>query len=164
MLSVKAVYENGRIILKEPVELVDNTEVILTFLDGDYPSVGGNLSQSAPVVDQDEETDEERFERLRAHKRFKAKGDITILGAEGEAESSYPLNDYSAGGLSFFAGRMFNQMEIITAQIKYEAAGEILELDFEIRVMRCVDKGDRFMIGCQFLDGADEELWHTIMA
>jgi len=162
MLSVKAVYENGKILLKEPVELTDNTEVILTFLDADYPSVGGGGGDEESATAGMTEDEQADYEKLRAHKRFKAKGQITIVEETGEID--YDLNDYSAGGLSFFAHRTFNQMEIITAKIKYEAAGEVLELDFEIRVMRCIDKTDTNMIGCQFLDGVDEELWHTIMA
>lgn len=166
MLSVKAVYEDGKILLKEPVELADNTEVILTFLDGDYPGRSEGTAQQTPkqpfVIPEEEEKDDAYYERMRAHKRFKAKGNITIV--EDDIETEYPLNDYSAGGLSFFADRLFNQMEIISARIKYAAAGETLELDFEIRVMRCVDKGEEYLIGCQFLDSVDEELWHTIMA
>ncbi|MDT8447183.1 MAG: PilZ domain-containing protein [bacterium] len=168
MLSVKAIYEDGKILLKEPVELADNTEVILTFLDGDYPgrsgSSRGESTEELEVASSahGEAKDDAYYERMRAHKRFKAKGNITIV--EESEETDYPLNDYSAGGLSFFADKMFNQMEIISARIKYRAAGEVLELDFDIRVMRCIDKGDQFMIGCQFLDGADEELWHTIMS
>ena len=164
MLSVKATYENGKILLKEPIELADNTEVILTFLDGDYPGQNKTTPASHPEFDSslDEEAESVDYEKLREHKRFQAKGNISIV--TGDTEIDYPLNDYSAGGLSFFADREFSSMEIITAKIKYQAAGEVLELDFEIRVMRCIDKGDRNMIGCQFLDNADEELWHTIMA
>lgn len=168
MLSVKAIYEDGKILLTEPIELADNTEVILTFLDGDYPANksegGASAPASAPVgvSAESEVKDDAYYERMRAHKRFQAKGNISIVQGRGEVE--FPLNDYSAGGLSFFADRLFNAMEIITAKIKYHAAGEILELDFEIRVMRVIDKGDKFLVGCQFLGNADEDLWHTIMA
>jgi len=155
MLSVRATYENGKILLKEPVELIDNTEVILTFLDTDSPS-------QSQMTGGSEVKDDAYYEKLREFKRFKAKGNISIV--EGATEVDYPLNDYSAGGLSFFAERSFNEMEIITAKIKYQAAGEVLELDFEIRVMRCIDKVEKNLIGCQFLDNADEELWHTIMS
>jgi len=161
MLSVKATYENGRILLKEPVELADNTEVIITFLDGDYPAQEQPAAEE-PALESSDLKNDAYYEKLREFKRFKAKGNISIV--EGDTEVDYPLNDYSAGGLSFFAGRSFSEMEIITAKIKYQAAGEVLELDFEIRVMRCIDKGDQNLIGCQFLDNADEELWHTIMA
>ena len=155
MLSVKAIYENGKILLKEPVELADNTEVIITFLD----------NNSSPDCLSDGEVisvkDDAYYEKLREHKRFQAKGNISIV--DGENEIDYPLNDYSAGGLSFFSNREFNVMEIITAKVKYHAAGEVLELDFEIRVMRCIEQDAKYMVGCQFLDNADEELWHTIM-
>src|SRR3989339_1586602 len=107
MLSVKAIYEDGKILLTEPIELADNTEVILTFLDGDYPA---HKAEAAPAAagsgSQSEVKDDAYYERMRAHKRFQAKGNISIVQGRGEVE--FPLNDYSAGGLSFFSDRLFN--------------------------------------------------------
>lgn len=150
MFSVKATYENGKLILDEPLQFDNKADVIITFLDEDY--------QDASPQDRDESY----YEGMRAHKRFQAKGNITVL--EDGLETDYELNDYSAGGLSFFATKHFEPSEHITATIKYNAAGELLVMEFTMEVRRAIEKEHNYMIGCQFLDSVDEELWHTIMS
>ncbi len=152
MITVKGIYTHGRIQLANSLELEENSEVIITFLD----------SESTPPTSK-EEQDDAYYEGLRAHKRFKATGQITLIDNHTDQESAYDLNDYSAGGLSFFADHTFDTDQLITATFKYDAAGEILVMEFEMQVRRVVDRGDQFLIGCQFMDNVDEELWHTVM-
>ena len=147
MLSVKAIYEAGRIQLLEPVNIKEST-VILTFLDQDTSFV------------HDEDADA-FYQKLRKHARFKAKGDIVIL-MDGE-EALYPLFDYSGGGLSFLAEVPFDTGKDVTAILRYEAAGELLTMDFKITVRRSDQEQGRYKIGCQFYDSVDEDLWHTIV-
>ncbi|MCP4749739.1 MAG: hypothetical protein GY866_02505 [Proteobacteria bacterium] len=171
MLSIKATYEKGRIKLLEPVNIEDDTDVIITFLDDDFPFPDGSVSGSGadnqetssaiPSTDE-EEKPEKYYETLRRHKRFKAKGDITII--DGDAELTYPLNDYSAGGLSFVGDRVFELSKDITATLKYNVGDELLVMNFEMTVRGVFEEGeDNYKIGCQFFDQVDEQLWHTIM-
>ncbi|PCI27106.1 MAG: hypothetical protein COB67_09310 [SAR324 cluster bacterium] len=163
MFSIKGIYDKGAIQLMEPLELEENAEVIITFLDEDFPlSAQEPLDLAAPEVEI-EDNSEEYYERFRKHKRYKANGIINLL--EGEREVSYPLNDYSAGGLSFISDQVFDSDQQITASLKYIASGEVLEMRFDIEVKRTIqtDEEGKFKIGCQFLDLVDEELWHMIM-
>lgn len=148
MLSIKATYEKGKIKLLESADIKDNTELLITFLDDDYSF-------------EEELDSEDYFKRIRKHERFKAKGNIIIV--DENLESTYKLEDYSAGGLSFISEIAFEVNEEITAAIKYKAADETLVMDFEIIVGRCVPDGFNYKIGCQFKDSVEEELWHTIM-
>ncbi|MDX2469530.1 MAG: PilZ domain-containing protein [SAR324 cluster bacterium] len=150
MITVKGHYEDGKIKLSKPLILEENSDVIITFLD---PEDGASIAK--------EEKDEAYYEGLRAHKRFAATGDIHIVTETGER--AYPLNDYSSGGLSFFSEHVFDSDTSITATFKYNAAGEILVMEFEIQVRRSIEDDDKYMIGCQFIDNVDEELWHTVM-
>ena len=172
MKSIRGTYENGTIKLLDPVTLPNETNVVITFLDDDFPlpeqqapgqEEGDQSSEPAIPVEKDEKP-EEYYEKLRKHKRYKARGNITIV-YEGE-ELQFPLNDYSAGGLSFFSDRLFNIDSVITATLKYNASGEVLVMEFEISVRRIFEEEEednRFKVGCQFTDDVDEELWHTIM-
>ncbi|MCG8335548.1 MAG: PilZ domain-containing protein [Proteobacteria bacterium] len=169
MKSIRGTYENGTIKLLDPVDLENETNVVITFLDDEFPfstipaapQPSSNKQDSEAVLDKDEQS-EEYYEKLRKHKRYKAKGNITIV-QDGE-ESIYPLNDYSAGGLSFLADKVFDIGTNINAALKYNASGEILVMDFEIAVRGVFEEEtDRYKIGCQFIDNVDEELWHTIM-
>ena len=150
MFSVKATYENGKITLDEPLQIETKADIILTFLDEGF-------DESNSMDDG-----EMNFEGMRAHKRYSAKGNITVV--ENGQETDYPLNDYSAGGLSYYAPIAFPTDEHITATIKYNAAGEVLVMEFQMTVRRSVEKESQYLIGCQFLDSVDEELWHTIMS
>ncbi len=169
MKSIRGTYENGTIKLLDPVDLDNETNVVITFLDDEFPfstkpaALQPSITEedSSAVLEKDEQS-EEFYEKLRKHKRYKAKGNITIV-QDGE-ESIYPLNDYSAGGLSFLADRVFDIGSNINAALKYNASGEVLIMDFEISVRGVFEEEtDRYKIGCQFIDNVDEELWHTIM-
>lgn len=170
MISIRGTYENGTIKLLDPIDIKNDANVVITFLDDSFPISGGEPSETDISLEQEndveamiekDEKPEEFYEGLRKHKRYKAKGNITIVDEE---ETTYPLNDYSAGGLSFLANKVFPIGENITAALKYNASGEVLVMDFEIIVRRVFEEEqERFKIGCQFLDNVDEELWHTIM-
>lgn len=160
MISIRGNYEDGTIKLLDPIELKDETNVVITFLDDDFPLPEGAES-SQPVPDK-EDKPEDYYESMRKHKRYKARGNITIL--LGDDEATFPLIDYSAGGLSFLSDRIFHIGETITAALKYDASGEVLVMNFEIIVRGVFEQeSQRYKIGCQFGDDVDEELWHTIM-
>lgn len=167
MFSIKGVYEKGSIRLLEPMEIEEETEVIITFLDEDPDSDEDPSSDplTLPSYVEKEGAGEEYYKKIRKHKRFKAKGKINLL--QNEEEISYPLNDYSAGGLSFISDQVFDINQQITATLKYTASGEILAMRFDIEVKRVVlleeEQEEQYKIGCQFLDQVDEELWHMIM-
>ena len=166
MKSIRGTYENGTIKLLDPVDLENETNVVITFLDDDFPfsSTPASFPKSDSTSEGVEKEDkpEEFYEKLRKHKRYKARGNITIVH-ENE-EITFPLNDYSAGGLSFFSDRVFEIGNNINAALKYNASGEVLVMDFEITVRGVFEQEeDRYKIGCQFIDNVDEELWHTIV-
>ncbi len=167
MLSIKATYENGKIKLLESVDIKEDANVIITFLDEDFQlSSDQDLDieeiSTPSAIGEEEDQSEEHYEKLRAHKRFPAKGDITLV--ETGEEVTFPLNDYSSGGLSFIADRIYEIAQDITAHIKYKIDEEFMLMDFEM-VVRGIfnDDSGKFKIGCQFHDQVDEELWHTIM-
>ncbi|MBU2514388.1 PilZ domain-containing protein [bacterium] len=169
MKSIRGTYENGTIKLLDLIDLEGETSVIITFLDDEFPFPDSQLdtdnessvSESGQVIPEDE-NEEEYYERLRKHKRYKARGNITIV--KEQEELVFPLLDYSAGGLGFMADRKYPLGENITAALKYNASGEVLVMDFEIIVRGVFEEEmDRYKIGCQFGDNVDEELWHTIM-
>ena len=170
MKSIRGTYEDGNIKLLDPVKLENNTKVIITFLDDSFP-FSKKVKHADPEPDkvdetgfqaQEEEKGEEYYEKLRKHKRYKARGNITVI--LDEEEFTYPLIDYSAGGLSFLSDKTFDPGFILTAALKYNASGEVLVMEFEITVRRIFEQEkNRYKIGCQFNDDVDEELWHTIM-
>lgn len=170
MFSIKGTYENGKIKLLEPINIKEDTNVIITFLDHDIPfstnmveTPPQTVSGSAGSDIENSAHSEEFYEKLRKHKRYPASGDITILG-DGDEDETFPLNDYSSGGLSFFSQRDFDVGEEITATLKYSAGDEMLVMDFNMEVRGVFDADDgRYKIGCQFDDPVDEQLWHTIM-
>lgn len=164
MKSIRGTYKNGTIELIDSIELKNKTNVIITFLDDEipFPENENYGEKDSDLMDIDsEERGEEYYEKLRKHKRYKAKGNITLVL---EKEYTYPLFDYSAGGLSFLSDRLFDSGFVLTAALKYDASGEVLVMEFEITVRRVIDEGNGgYKIGCQFNDDVDEELWHTIM-
>jgi len=169
MFSIKGTYENGKIKLLEPINIKKDTSVIITFLDHDIPfsmDSGTSVNAGRPGGDDPVEHEahtEAYYEKLRQHKRYPATGNITIVG-DSEEDQTYPLNDYSSGGLSFFSDRVFQVGEEITATLKYSAGEELLVMDFNMEVRGVFEADDgRYKIGCQFDDTIDEQLWHTIM-
>ena len=166
MISVKGIYENGTIKLLDPIKIDGDANVVITFLDDDFPFPERNdlveMDTEEPDMSGGNIKPDEYYEKLREHKRYKARGNITII--QNEEELTYPLNDYSAGGLSFFSDQAFEIGSTITAALKYNASGEVLVMNFEITVRGVFEhEEERYKIGCQFIDDVDEELWHTIM-
>ncbi len=168
MFSIKGIYENGAIQLLEPLPIEGDADVIITFMDDDpQEELGsdGMISGADEIQDsvEIEEQTDEYYEKFRKHKRYQAKGIINLIGDD--EDESFPLNDYSAGGLSFISDHPFEINKVVTASLKYVAAGEVLEMKFEIEVKRLIggDVEEKIKIGCQFLDNVDEELWHMIM-
>ena len=77
MLSIRATYENGRLKLLDPVNIKEDTDVIVTFLDDDFQismdsslSTGDDSTISEASLNEDQP--EEYYTKLRAHKRFPA--------------------------------------------------------------------------------------------
>jgi len=163
MYTVKGVYEDGKIKLSEPIDVEKDTNVIITFLDEDFAEKELSLDDEIEMLDDEsEDLADDGYEGMREHKRFPAKGDI-VLNIDDE-EVIFPLNDYSAGGLSFISDRAFDISSDITATLKYSIGDEELLMDFEMTVRGVFEDGsDGYKIGCQFLDLVDEQLWHTIM-
>ncbi|NQU63743.1 MAG: PilZ domain-containing protein [SAR324 cluster bacterium] len=170
MFSIKGTYENGKIKLLEPIKIDSSIDVIITFLDHDIPfstetayehGMGTTQSGLSPDIEQDDQP-EDYYQKLREHKRYKAAGDITVV--EGTESETFPLNDYSSGGLSFISSHAFPVSKQITATLKYSAGEELLIMDFEMEVRGVFEQDDgKFKIGCQFDDQVDEQLWHTVM-
>ena len=172
MLSIKGIYRDGKIYLLEPLPTNQESDLIITFLKESNSSQelkkeGLENQNSALDTVQDIQGDEENYKALRKHERHKANGNIYIADSNGE--TTYPLYDYSAGGLSFLADKEFDINSNITAAVHYTAAGEELTINFEIIVRRVFEfegvakVGCELKIGCQFTDDMDEELWHTII-
>jgi predicted DNA-binding antitoxin AbrB/MazE fold protein len=171
MFSIKGIYENGKIKLLEQINLSEDSNIIITFLDHDIPfSTDATNAPESKVSQSDfseeseiEEHPEEYYEQLREHKRYQATGKITVV--KGSKEETFPLNDYSSGGLSFFSDRAFTVSSEITAALRYSAGEEELVMDFNMEVRGVFENDDGgFKIGCQFDDQVDEQLWHTVMS
>ena len=140
----------------------ENDDIMDLDADDDDELEGG-LDLTASVEDDfDDEFSEKDYSKIRKHKRYKAKGQISLL--EDDEELVYPLFDYSAGGLSFISERSFNVKKSLTASIKDPIDQDSSVLDFEFEVVRVVKKDDKFKIGCKFFDEVDEEIWHSLMS
>lgn len=132
-------------------------------LDADEDDLGGDIDVSvSDENDFDDEFSEKDYSKIRKHKRYKAKGKISLI--EDDEELVYPLYDYSAGGLSFISDRSFDVKRSLTASIKDPIDQDSSVLDFEFEVVRVVKKDDKFKIGCKFFDEVDEEIWHSLMS
>ncbi|MCP4297955.1 MAG: PilZ domain-containing protein, partial [Proteobacteria bacterium] len=105
---------------------------------------------------------EEYYAKLRKHKRYPAKGSISLV-IDGEG-LSFPLRDYSAGGLSFLSLQSFKTGDKLTASLKDPIEKEVSVLDFEFEVARVIAFNEQLIVGCKFFDDVDEELWHSLIA
>jgi len=116
MQSLHGIYENGKIKLLQPLpdSLPESATVLITFVDegaisGDSPgSAAANQPVEADVPGVSPESMRE-FERVKAH------GNITII--DRDEQFTFPLNDYSQGGLSFISDRVFEVGHLISAGI-----------------------------------------------
>lgn len=165
MYSVHGVYENGKIKLSQslPENIPDSSSVLVTFVtseelveDVEYDEVG--MIDESPK----EEKSEAYYQSIREFERVKAHGKITVIDQENQY--TFPLNDYSQGGLSFLSSEQFNVGHMISAGITDPSNPELvlMELQMEVRGIFKTDDG-QFKIGCMFLDPVDEDLWHGLL-
>ncbi len=158
--------------LEEGPDFMDND---VTFEDEDDDASFGDeedeisfsdvLDSEPAVVEQpsaDDEFSEEYYTKIRRHKRYLANGNISLV--ENDKETTYPLFDYSAGGLSFISDVCFEVGKSLMASIKDPIEQDMSVLDFEFEVARVVEDNDKFKIGCKFFDEVDEEIWHSLMS
>lgn len=167
MISLHGVYENGKIKLSYEIEepLPQNSEVVLTFLT----DTDGSKVIVAARDDAFEERSEEYYESIREFERVKAYGNINII--DGSTKFTFPLNDYSKGGLGFFSDKPFEVGKLISAGIADPSNPDLIlmELEMEVRgvyrVLEMADTndGDRYKVGCMFIDPVDEDLWHGLL-
>ena len=150
--------------------LSDDDELSLDSDDGDLLSNDDDLlsdedellsDEDDDLLSEDDEFSENDYTKIRKHKRYQAKGNISLV--DNEEEQIYPLYDYSAGGLSFISDKPFEVARSLTASIKDPIEQDTSVLDFEFEVARIENTGDNFKIGCKFFDEVDEEIWHSLM-
>jgi len=166
MISLYGVYENGKITLLHKLSkpFPEETEVLLTF----YGGKSGRGLESDPDGDVIEKN-EDYYKTLREFERVKAEGNITII--DQNKKYSFPLNDYSQGGLSFFSDRGFKVGQAINAGISDPSNSNIIlmELAMEVRGIfenenrSRLHKVDNYKVGCMFIDPMDEDLWHGLL-
>mgnify|MGYP003960210187 FL=1 len=189
MFSIKGIFKNDTIHLIEPLNLRKKSNVIITFLEDDEEELEEEsfVEFEEPEMDIDDDDDDSSFEemiasepddsdsspyddelsedyysKIRKHKRYLAKGNISLI--EGDLENTYPLYDYSAGGLSFISDKVFDVGKSLTASIKDPIEQDTSVLDFEFEVARVENYEGQFKIGCKFFDEVDEEIWHSLMS
>lgn len=147
----------------DELSLDDGLDDDIFELDADETQLDDSLGLSVSEDGNfDDEFSEKDYSKIRKHKRYKAKGKISLL--EDDKELVYPLFDYSAGGLSFISDRSFEVKRSLTASIKDPIDQDSSVLDFEFEVVRVMKKDDKFKIGCKFFDEVDEEIWHSLMS
>ena len=186
MFSIKGVFKDNKIVLSESLKIDKKTPVIITFLDPEkstarsrIPDFEEDFASEKNLTDSDdftadtmlegedaEELTEQDYTRVRKHKRYPAKGNISLIGLDGDEteEKSYALYDYSAGGLSFISDQPLKVGRTLTASIKDPIEQDTSVLDFEFEVARVENRGDHYKIGCKFFDDVDEEIWHSLMS
>lgn len=201
MLSVRGIYENGKItIKKDPSTVIPPvSKLIITFTDqetadsstqdeledsyleeqietneyemdgsliDESPTEEGNsdiLTEEIYMSEDKAEPAEDYYESLREFERVPATGKITIIDTE--ETNSYPLFDYSQGGLCFVADKNFEVGTHISAGITDPSNTDmvLMELDMEIRGVFKSDQGMKMKIGCMFENPVDEDLWHGLL-
>jgi len=136
--------------------------VLITFFD-DKISAAGDEAVSGGLI----EKNEAYYQSIREFQRVKAYGNINII--DGEERHTFPLNDYSQGGLSFTCKQEFQTGQIISSGISDPSDADMILMELEMEVRRVADlreEGEtesRFKIGCMFLDPVDEDLWHGLL-
>jgi hypothetical protein len=164
MLSLYGTYEDGKIVLSSSSEeqLPENTEIIITFFD-DKIVTHGESAVSHGVVQKNEAY----YQSIREYQRVKAYGNISIL--DGDARYTFPLNDYSQGGLSFSSKHVFSTGQTISCGIADPSDEDVILMELEIEVRGVMDTKERddvsesYRVGCMFLDPVDEDLWHGLL-
>ncbi|MBU2646898.1 PilZ domain-containing protein [bacterium] len=164
MISLYGIYEDGKIVLSYPAneQLPENTEVLITFFD-DKIRVNGKTAVSDGLI----EKNEAYYQSIREFLRVKAYGNISII--DGDDRYTFPLNDYSQGGLSFSSKHEFDTGQIISCGIADPSDPDIILMELEMEVRSVTDtreegdSRDSFKVGCMFLDPVDEDLWHGLL-
>ncbi len=165
MQSIHGIYENGKITLRNPLpdNIPESVQVLVTFVvdeelvdaDGADIDIPGESNSSAgkPLPG---------FHSMREFERVKAHGNITVI--DQDKQYTFPLNDYSQGGLSFLSREQFTVGQMISAGITDPSNPQLvlMELQMEIRGIIKTDD-DQLRIGCMFLDPVDEDLWHGLL-
>ncbi len=167
MLSVHGVYENGKITLKRPAtgSLPGLSKVIITFTDFSLNQQRGTESEEA--VDTTDSHDgglgkgNDYYASLREYERVLASGNIIII--DGDDHFTFPLFDYSQGGLCFFATKAFKIGQNIRSGITHPSNPEMILMELEMEVRSAFKSSDSFKIGCMFIDPVDEDLWHGLL-
>jgi PilZ domain len=164
MISLYGIYEDGKIVLSNAAEeeLPENTEVLITFFDDKILNMG-EIAVSDGLIQKNEAY----YQSIREFQRVKAYGNISII--DSEDRYTFPLNDYSQGGLSFSSKHEFETGQIISCGISDPSDADmiLMELEMEVRsVMDTREEGETensFKVGCMFLDPVDEDLWHGLL-
>lgn len=164
MISLYGTYEDGKIVLSSPAEeqLPENTEVLITFFDDKIPEPGETAVSDGLI-----EKNEEYYQSIREFQRVKAYGNISII--DSEDRYTFPLNDYSQGGLSFSSGHQFDSGRVISCGIADPSDPDVILMELEMEVRSVIDTREdgesesRFKVGCMFLDPVDEDLWHGLL-
>lgn len=158
MFTIRATYQDGKLLLHEPLHFDKKAKVLITVLNKE-----ATKKVVVPAVDYDHDPDlaEDAFKGLRAHERYRAKGSIALV--EGHEEYLFPLYDYSAGGLSFLSSYPFEPGRLITASVRDDYDKDVSILDFEFEVVRSSAVKSGYKVGCRFTDDVDEELWHSLI-
>ncbi len=167
MLSLRGSYENGKIIIQHslPNGIPESSNVLLTFVT-DFAETDENEVIAETIVETgnglEENKNEEYYKSIREFERVDAHGNITII--DQEDRYTFPLNDYSQGGLSFISERQFDIGQQISSGITDPMNPDLvlMELQMEVRgIFQTDDK--KYKIGCMFLDSVDEDLWHGLL-
>ena len=188
MLSVRGVYENGKIIIKkDPTKIIPpNSKLIITFTNPEEPESSPQPDVQHSFIEKEAESNdfamvdiddsnsdllteeislsggedtgnsEDFYESMREFERVPATGNITIIDAN--STNTYPLFDYSQGGLCFVADKNFEVGIHISAGITDPSNTDMVLMELEMEV-RGVFKSDNGMkIGCMFENPVDEDL------
>ncbi|MCG8338066.1 MAG: PilZ domain-containing protein [Proteobacteria bacterium] len=165
MHSLHGIYENGKITLRNPLpeNIPDSAQVLVTFVV-DEELTGADSVDLAIPEGNGSPADKQGagFQSMREFERVKAHGNITVI--DQDKQYTFPLNDYSQGGLSFLSQEQFTVGQMISAGITDPSNPDLvlMELQMEIRgVIKTED--DQLRIGCMFLDPVDEDLWHGLL-
>jgi hypothetical protein len=165
MHSLHGIYENGKITLlhRLPKNIPESANVLVTFVvDEEIDGTEAIEEVKKPKNRSKEEKGEAYYQSIREFERVKAHGSITVI--DQDQQYTYPLNDYSQGGLSFTAKIQLNIGHLISAGITDPSNPELvlMELQMEVRGIIKTDE-NRYKIGCMFLDPVDEDLWHGLL-
>jgi hypothetical protein len=165
MHSIYGIYENGKITLRNslPENIPDSSPVLVTFVVDDETSKTDDVELAIPDDDKPVNVNAgPGFQSMREFERVKAHGSITVIDQENQY--SFPLNDYSQGGLSFLSQRHFIVGQMISAGITDPSNPDLVLMELQMEIRGVIkNEDDQLRIGCMFLDPVDEDLWHGLL-